>query len=161
MSPNPIVLSNRVKGSVSTQDPSCARRGGPRVRGGALLQQTGRPGFTPSARRARSLRCPSRAGSEGGCQVPYFCRESPASPLGRLWGTGPLPSAGKPGNFSCTLAVGGAGLRPPSGGPGFPSPHSSRFSLFSQEGLGSHCPSQAGRRPGYLLSVGHNVPVGR
>lgn len=136
--------------------------GGPRVRG-ALLKQAGRPGFAPSARRARSLRCPSRAGSEGGCQAPYFCQESLVSlvpHLDGLWGTGPLPSAGKPG-FSCTLAVGGPGLRLPSAGPGFLSPHSSGLSLLSQEGLAPHCPSRAGRRPACLLSVDHNVPIGR
>lgn len=106
----------------------------------------------------------------GGTRVHSLCKEGQESPvplsgwqlvslvphLDRLWGTGPLPSAGKPG-FSCTLAVGGPGLHPPSGGPGFLSPHSRRFSSLSREGLGSHCPTQAWTGPGYIPSNGEPV----
>lgn len=110
--------------------PPCVHRtlpvpGGPRVRG-ALLKQTWRPGFTPSARRVRSLPCPSRAGSEGACQVPYFCQESLVSPIGWAVGHGAPPFGRKSWVF---LHSGCRGAQ---------------VSALPREGLGSCHPTQAG-----------------
>lgn len=135
------------------------------------------------ARRAPGTWCLAQADMEA--RVHSLCKEGQESPVPLSgWQRGGLPGPlflpGEPGvpnwmgcgargpslrqeilGFLALWLSGGPGLRPPSGGLGFLSPHSSRFSLLSQEGLGSHCPSQAGRWPGYLLSVDHNVPIGR